>query len=97
VRTAPKISKMTSGSNRDRHQEISRHTEGNAPLGTGAGAWPAAMVWPAAVGWPVGVEEGQDHGRQAYLWNHRPETLGRFWMKTVGTLLVCAIIWAFTR
>jgi hypothetical protein len=60
VRTAPKISKMTSGWNRDRHQERSRHTEGNAPLGTSAGAWPAAV---AAVAWRCTVEEGQNHER----------------------------------
>ena len=52
MRTALKISEMTSGWSRDQHQEESRHTGGNGPLGTGTRAWPAAVVWP------VGVEEG---------------------------------------
>jgi hypothetical protein len=63
VQTAPKISEMTSGWSRDRHQERSRCTGGNGPLGTGTGAWPAAMVWPAAVARPVGVVRITNHRR----------------------------------
>ena len=66
---ASKVSKMTTGWNSDRHQERSRHTEGNATLGAADGG-----------GWPAAVEEGQDH-RQASLWNNKREAC-RFWMKT---------------
>ena len=74
------------------------------PVAVGAwlicGTWPVDVAWPSAGAWtgtwPGAIEEGQDHKRQAYLWNHRREKW-RFWINTDGAVLVCAETWADTR